>query len=253
MRHFFSAGGESALEVVMRRKPLLAFDFDGTLAPIVARPEQAYASKAVAARLTALRQHLPVAIVTGRTIDDARERLGFDPTYLVGNHGAQDQSDATRSQVLIGQLAPLREQLRGYQSELAAAGVRVEDKGQSIALHYRLSRDRDQALTLIQSVLVPIEGSLKIFAGKMVVNAMAKDAPDKADALRALVRRSGASCAFFAGDDVNDEPVFAAGQEDWFTVRVGRDDPTSKAKYFLDGPNEMATLLDCMLTALLRR
>ena len=105
-------------------------------------------------------------------------------------------------------------------------------------------------MTLIHNLLAPLGSLIKVFAGKMVVNAMAKDAPDKADALRTLVQRSGASCAFFAGDDVNDEPVFAAAAEDWFTVRVGRDDPTSKAKYFLDGPSEMATLLDCMLAAL---
>jgi len=252
MRHFFSAGGESALELIMSRKPLLAFDFDGTLTPIVSRPDQAYASKAVAFRLAALSQLLPVAIVTGRTIDDARGRLGFVPAYLVGNHGAQDDDDVVRTRGLRERLATLREQLLGNQAALIAAGVYVEDKGQSIALHYRLSRDREQALALIQSLLVPIEDSLKVFAGKMVVNAMAKDAPDKADALRTLVQRSGASCAFFAGDDVNDEPVFVAAQDDWFTVRVGRDDPTSKAKYFLDGPNEMATLLDCMLTILSR-
>ncbi|MEO7106632.1 MAG: trehalose-phosphatase [Rhodoferax sp.] len=236
----------------MNRKPLLAFDFDGTLAPIVSRPEQAYASKAVAFRLEALSQMLPVAIVTGRTIDDARGRLGFVPTYLVGNHGAQDNNDVARTEDLRERLAPLREQLQTNQTALMAAGVNVEDKGQSIALHYRLSRDRDQALSLIQSLLIPIEDTLKVFAGKMVVNAMAKDAPDKADALRTLVQRCGASCAFFAGDDVNDEPVFLAATDDWFTVRVGRDDPTSKAKYFLDGPNEMATLLDCMLAILSR-
>ena len=250
MRHFFSVGGESALAQVMCRKPLLAFDFDGTLTPIVSRPEQAFTSKAVALRLHALSQLLPVAIVTGRTIEDARERLGFVPTYLIGNHGAQDENDPVKTAFLCEGLNPLREALQAHQAELAAAGVRVEDKGLSIALHYRLSRKRAQAVTLIHNLLAPLGSLIKVFAGKMVVNAMAKDAPDKADALRTLVQRSGASCAFFAGDDVNDEPVFAAAAEDWFTVRVGRDDPTSKAKYFLDGPSEMATLLDCMLAAL---
>lgn len=250
MRHFFSSGGEAALELVMRHRPLLAFDFDGTLTPIVSRPEQAHASQAVALRLHALNQLVPVAIVTGRTIEDARERLGFVPTYLVGNHGAQDEGDPVKTAAFYAGLDPLRAALQAHHLELIAAGVRVEDKGLSIALHYRLSRKRAQALSLIQRLLAPLGDVLKVFAGKMVVNAMAKDAPDKADALRTLVQRSGASCAFFAGDDVNDEPVFAAAAGDWFTVRVGRDDPSSKANYFLDGPGEMATLLDCMLVAL---
>ena len=128
MRHFFSVGGESALAQVMCRKPLLAFDFDGTLTPIVSRPEQAFASKAVALRLHALSQLLPVAIVTGRTIEDARERLGFVPTYLIGNHGAQDENDPVKTAFLCEGLNPLREALQAHQAELAAAGVRVEDK-----------------------------------------------------------------------------------------------------------------------------
>lgn len=96
----------------MCRKPLLAFDFDGTLTPIVSRPEQAFASKAVALRLHALSQLLPVAIVTGRTIEDARERLGFVPTYLIGNHGAQDENDPVKTAFLCEGLNPLREALQ---------------------------------------------------------------------------------------------------------------------------------------------
>ena len=54
----------------------------------------------------------------------------------------------------------------------------------------------------------------------------------------------------FAGDDVNDEPVFVAAPPDWLTVRVGRDEPASHAQYFLDSPVEMALLLERMLTFL---
>ena len=79
MRHLLSARGEAALAALMRRRPLLAFDFDGTLAPIVARPEDARVPAAVAARLAVLALRLPVAIVTGRAIGDVRHRLGFEP------------------------------------------------------------------------------------------------------------------------------------------------------------------------------
>ena len=56
--------------------------------------------------------------------------------------------------------------------------------------------------------------------------------------------RCGAASAFFAGDDVNDEPVFASAPEDWLTLRVGRDGPASRARFFLEGPEEMIMLLD---------
>ena len=86
----------------------------------------------------------------------------------------------------------------------------------------------------------------------MVVNVTGRAAPDKAHAVRTLVSRCGASCALFAGDDVNDEPVFVAAPSDWLTVRVGRDEPASRAQYFLDSPVEMALLLERMLTFLTR-
>lgn len=249
MQHLFSPAGEIALAAALRRRPLLAFDFDGTLAPIVARPESARISCGVSARLMALTAQLPVAIVTGRMVADVRARLEFSPTYVVGNHGAEDEvaSGVARP---APELESLRAAIQRHGRELDALGVTVEDKLLSIALHYRLSRHRVQALALIRDLLVPLAGELHVFDGKMVVNVSPSTAPDKADAVHALVAKCGASCAVFAGDDVNDEPVFESAPSDWLTVRVGRDDPRSRARYFLDGPNEVALMLEKMLTLL---
>lgn len=250
MQHLFSPEGDAALAATMRLRPLMAFDFDGTLAHIVARPQDARISTAVATRLKRLARQLPVAIVTGRAANDVRERLGFEPHYIVGNHGAEDEANRRRADALRGALDPLRETLAARADALSAACVTVEDKGQSIALHYRLSRDRDAALALIDDLLAPQRRDLHIFAGKMVVNATAADAPDKADAVRALLQRCKARSAFFAGDDVNDEPVFEAAAPDWLTVRVGRPEAASLARFYLHGPQEMALLLDRALAAL---
>ena len=146
----------------------------------------------------------------------------------------------------------MRDLLRTRGADLAAAGVGIEDKGQSIALHYRLAREQARAPMLIQEVLAQPGLSVQVFAGKMVVNVMAPDAPDKADAVHALVARCGAASAIFAGDDVNDEPVFVSAPPDWLTVRIGRHHPASRAQYFLDSPAEMAMLLERMLVLLAR-
>ena len=252
MQHLFSPEGDTALQATLRREPLLAFDFDGTLAPIVARPDDARISQAVAARLKALAQRLPVAIVTGRSVVDVRARLGFEPRYIVGSHGAEDGLDAASAAERIAALDPLRQRLRARAGDLAAAGVAVEDKGQSVALHYRLSRERERARALIHDLLSQPGPPIQVFAGKMVVNAMAADAPDKSDAVHALVARCGAACALFAGDDVNDEPVFAAAPASWLTLRIGRDDGASRAQFFLDSPAEMAMLLERMRVLLSR-
>ena len=90
MQHLFSPKGEAALAALLRLQPLMAFDFDGTLAPIVAHPTDARIPPAVLTRLRALAQRLPVAIVTGRSVADVRARLGFEPHFVIGNHGVHE-------------------------------------------------------------------------------------------------------------------------------------------------------------------
>ena len=69
------------------------------------------------------------------------------------------------------------------------------------------------------------------------------DAPDAAAALQRLLAHCDASTALFAGDDANGETVFAAAPDDWLTVRVGRSDIPTRARFRLHGPGEMALLL----------
>jgi len=250
MRHIFSPDGEAALSAVVASRPLLAFDFDGTLAPIVARPDDARLSSAVADRLRSLSEKLPLAIVTGRSRDDVLARLSFEPRYVIGNHGAEDPQDAGSAEARSNALQPLRRLLKFRRADIDAVGVMVEDKGQSLALHYRLSRQRDEAKALVNELLDTQDVSVRSFPGKMVVNVVPAGAPDKADAVHRLIARCGAECALFAGDDVNDEPVFVSAPPDWLTVKVGRDDRVSHAQFFMDGPHEIAMLLDRILTIL---
>jgi trehalose 6-phosphate phosphatase len=248
MPHLFQPAGEAALAAVLRRGPLLGFDFDGTLAPIVTTPAQARISRSVSDKLRRLSARLPVAVVSGRSIADLGTRLDFTPHYVVGNHGAEfSAEDAARDST---RLDDARRLLAAHGEALARWGVVLEDKGLSLALHYRLSRSREQACEAIRQALRPIEGEYRTFAGKMVENIVPADATDKGGAMHALARHCGASCAFFIGDDVNDEAVFASAPPDWLTVRVGRDDPDSRARFFLDGTAEVALLLDRMLVHL---
>lgn len=249
MKHLFTPEGDAALAALLQLRPLMAFDFDGTLAPIVERPDDARISASLALRLKALSDRLPVAIVTGRSRDDVRERLGFSPQFIVGNHGAEGEDAGSASSRLAEPLNGLRALLRSAECALQAAGVVVEDKTLSMALHYRLSTDPAGAEQLIAELLTHAPGGLRYFAGKMVVNAVAADAPDKADAVHALVARTGATAAFFAGDDVNDEPVFVSAPSHWLTVRVGHD-RASKARFCLQDPNEITQLIERTLSQL---
>jgi trehalose 6-phosphate phosphatase len=247
MQSILSPDGDAALQRLLQTRPLLGFDFDGTLSPIVDHPDDARIAPGVAQRLQALASRLPVAVVTGRSVADVRPRLGFEPLYLVGNHGAEDDGVPPEAGLGSPALQRLRQDLNAAGPALAAAGVWLEDKGPSIALHYRLAPDAPQALDLIDRLLQPTANALRVFGGKMVVNAMSAQAPDKAQAMHRLVARCGAATAFFAGDDINDEAVFAAAAPDWVTVRVGVGDGLSQARFCLVDTDAVIHLLDRML------
>jgi trehalose 6-phosphate phosphatase len=263
MRPLLSAEGDAALAALVRAgTPLLAFDFDGTLAPIVAHPDDARLDEAVAGRLARLAAHWPVAIVTGRAVADVRARLGaFVPRYVVGNHGAEDTAaaGAPDPRRWVKALDPLRAAMHSHRALIEAAGVGIEDKALSIAFHYRQAAEPARARAAIRAVLAAAMRAapsmrLHTFDGKRVVNAVAAGAPDKAHAVQRLVAASGAHGALFAGDDINDEPVFAAAPEGWVTVRIGAGgaDPDdayapSLARWTLDGPQQIAPLLDRLI------
>jgi trehalose 6-phosphate phosphatase len=247
MHYLFTPEGDAALMAVLQGRPLIALDFDGTLADIVDHPGDARIAPELAERLAALADLLPVAIVTGRSIDDVRGRLGFDPLLIIGNHGAEDGVDLKAAARRIGELDPLRRLLQLNVQQVVEAGIVVEDKGQSLALHYRRAPDAARALDLICELLARLDHAVRTFAGKMVVNVVPLFAPDKAVAVHDLVVACAASAALFAGDDVNDEPVFASAPQHWLTIRVGQDVPESQAHYFINHNREMQRLFDRML------
>ena len=246
MRHLFTPEGDTDLVWVVARKPLLAFDFDGTLAPIVARPSQARVPVTTLRRLQRLTQQLPLAVISGRTVADLQRRLGFEPAHVVGNHGAEDPQQGPRPEWQAA-LDGVRDRLRGAAAELQQAGVSVEDKGASLALHYRLAADHAAAIELIERALEPIDPGLHVFGGKMVTNIVSAAADDKGAALRRLAQRTDARAVLYLGDDVNDESVFAAREPTWLTVRVGADHHESAARYFISGTHEVPRLLDRIL------
>jgi trehalose 6-phosphate phosphatase len=248
MKHLFDPDGRRALQAALHAQPLLAFDFDGTLAPIVERRDDARVSVEVSQRLDALSRLRPVAVVTGRSVADVTQRLGFTPRFIVGNHGAEDPGRG--SELDVSALDGFRRQLEAHAAELHASGIQVEDKRFSLALHYRLAHDRSRALACIETLLAQLDPGVRTFDGKCVVNLVLAAAPDKGDAVESLMQRAGCAVAVFVGDDVNDEAVFARAAPDWVTVRVGRDKADSRASFYLNDLPEVQTLLEAMLGVL---
>lgn len=237
--------GESLARLALGN-PLLAFDFDGTLAPIVPRPEWARVPDSLADVLGRIAARFRVAIVTGRKVDDVRHRLGFTPWAIVGSHGAECDSLPQLNVSYAMRLDEARQRLLASAEELTFGGVTVEDKQQSIALHYRRASNHQRALAVIHRCLEGLGDELRVYAGKCVVNVVCGDAPDKLRAIRRLQQASGCASVFFAGDDTNDEPVFAAAEADWVTVRIGGHEPGS-AHCVLRNEGELADALAALL------
>jgi len=244
MPSLFSETGLARFNEIVKPGLLCAFDFDGTLAPIVSQPESARLPVAVMRRLVALSSYAPVAIITGRSLDDIRNRLGFEPDFIIGNHGIEGLPGWEAHAGNYKQLC------RGWHENLAAwiaaaadPGLQIEDKTYSLSVHYRLARDSSQAELFLRQLFARLVPLPRIVSGKYVFNLVPQDADDKGSAMERLMRISGARSAIYVGDDVTDEDVFRLRRSDLLTVRVGQTD-ASAAQFHLQRRHDMANLIE---------
>ena len=216
-----------------QERVLLAFDFDGTLAPIVRDPEAAAMRPRTAAMLAKVAKLYPCAVISGRSRADVMAKVDAIPLHAIfGNHGMEPSPN----------LRTWRRLAARWHAQLASslppiAGVVIENKGVSLAVHYRKARARAAVRRLILIAAAALPGA-RIVEGKMVVNALPAGAPDKGTALLSLCKRLRCKSAIYVGDDDNDEDIFAlARQGRLLGIRVGRSQHT-QAAYFV--PNQTA-------------
>ena len=178
-------------------------DFDGTLAEIVPRPEHARPVDGARQTLAHLAErYRVVAIVTGRGSEEVAALLDVPHLEYVGLYGFEDDAPE-----LLTAVAP--------RTEDAAAVVPeawVEDKGSSVAVHYRQAPDpraaRAALLVALQSVAT--ESGLNLIEGKMVIELVPPGRPMKGAAIERLAGEHGLEAVLYAGDDHADLDAFAA-------------------------------------------
>ncbi len=253
MQSLFAAAGQAQLDRWVRPGLLCAFDFDGTLAPIVSEPGKARTSRAVRRRLALLAEMTPVAILTGRALADIRARIGFMPAYMVGNHGLEgldeDVEAARRETDCRHWLAQLKHWLRHEGRSLADAGVMIEDKRYSLSLHFRAAPDADAVAVALAEAAALLEPPPRLVAGKCVLNLLPPGSGDKGSALQEILRRSGAPAALYVGDDVTDEAVFRLSLPSLLSVRVDYLEG-SAAQFYIPGHADIERLLEELHTRL---
>lgn len=224
---------------------LLAFDFDGTLAPIVARPEHAAMRESTRIRLAELASMRPVAIISGRALADIQSRVaGVPATAIVGNHGIEPSPQMATARATVARWLPV------LTREVAAlAGVVIENKGHSLSIHYRHADAGDDALAAIRASVAGLGAGVRTVEGIEVLNLIPVGAPNKGDALQRLRREQGAATVLYVGDEDTDEDAFATLDNDTsLGIRVGVTE-ASRARYFVPGQDDIEALLDLLLAS----
>jgi len=190
-----------------------------------------------------LRERAVIAIITGRSRQDAQRYLGVVPQYLVGNHGAEGLPGWEQREEDFRRLGSQWDvQLHKMIPESANAGIVIENKGMSVSVHYRGARNRSAARAFVRRAIAQLVPKPRVVGGKYVENLLIEGAPNKGLALLQLMRRAGCKKSFFVGDDQTDEDIFRLDRNQLFTVRVGTG-IKSRASYFLKGQVEILTLV----------
>lgn len=244
MDYLLTETGRSDLGALRNVRSLYAFDFDGTLAKIVREHHAARLSRPIRFWLEELAKRAPTAIISGRSVDDLRSRVGTAVPHLIGNHGSEGPHTRREDiqqvrETSSGWLQLITER---FQDELTRSGVVVENKSYSLSFHYRTVDQRDEARLLISRIVAELSPPPRIVLGKSVVNVMPPTASHKGTALLEYMRRLDCSTALYVGDDETDEDVFALRDHRILTVRVGRK-KGSAARYFLKRQAEITEVL----------
>jgi trehalose 6-phosphate phosphatase len=221
-------------------------DFDGTLSPIVARPELARirdGARDAIARLVG--RYAVVAIVSGRTGDQLRDLVGIEGVRLAALYGLAEDAPPLPGQLIDAVRA----------AAAAVPGTRVEPKGGSVAVHFRASEDPVAAHAGLLEALTPIANDthLELLPGKMVLELVPAGRPLKEGAVERIVDEERLDAVLYAGDDVADMRAFEAldrlAERGVRTLKVavhGRETPAAlsdAADVVVDGPAGLVTLL----------
>jgi trehalose 6-phosphate phosphatase len=234
----------AVLDAVACERLPLVFDFDGTLAPLVEHPDAAQMNASTRALLRLVALLYPCGVISGRARADVARRLEGAPLVaIVGNHGAEPGcgSEDTRARALVATwCATARHALAGLE------GVEVEEKGLSLAIHYRRARSSAIAEQAITEAALKLDGA-RLFGGHSVVNVIPRHLNDKGVALTRVLSRIGRDRAMYVGDDTTDEDAFRNDAVQ-VSVRVG-ESPASAAKYFVRTQADVDELLRALIRA----
>ena len=247
-RNILAARNIERLRAVAATGVLLAFDYDGTLAPLSNDPAASRMRPATGELLRHLAHAAPVAVITGRSVRDVSTRLEQIPMLaVIGNHGAEPSPFAKRAAREVAAWMPMLQHLIDTLDE-----VTIEHKVQSVSVHYWHAADPTVVVTAIEALLPTLPHRVHLVHGIGLVNLVPYGAPDKGDAMMTLLTRHILPGAIFVGDELTDEPAFRRLTNDsGLGLRVGRGSQTA-ATHHIESQLDIEALLTELLIGVTR-
>ena len=190
-------------------------DVDGTLAPIVARPEQAAVPQRAKQLLEALSERFGlVGCISGRQALEARRLVGIDGIAYAGNHGLELLLPGVETPQLDPALAGQERSAAEFvaalgRQALETVGLRLEDKGPIQTLHWRGAEDEQGAEARAHEIAAEAgRAKLEPRWGRKVLELRPVGGGGKDAAVAALIATDGVIAAIYAGDDRTDLDAF---------------------------------------------
>lgn len=227
------------LHAIGKRGCVLMLDFDGVLSPIVRRPADARISAHAQTALRTLARHMPVAVISGRTLADVKRRVGIPDIAYAGKHGMEWEFEGRRSihridTVSLRRYGKARDMLLSLRKHFP--GLVMEDKRSCLAMNYRGLR-RSQAAAFRRAAharLAPFlrTRAIRILDDNKTLEIVPFHALTKGDSALRLygLLRTRNEIPVFIGDSLTDEDAFKAFRRG-ITIRVGHS-RASRARYF---------------------
>ena len=239
--------------VVAGRQPFVCLDFDGTLAEIVGEPNAAKLVDGAAKALESLAALCPVAILSGRDLEDVRDRIGIPGIWYSGSHGfelagpdgTRHHNDAAAAAVPV--LARAASELREHLG--CVPGVNIEHKRYAVAVHFRNVAPERVAEVVAATHRHGQQHGLRVTGGRKIVELRPDIEWDKGTALGWLgdrIHQTGRVLPIYIGDDLTDEDAFDAVRFSGIGIVVRHDedgDRATAAQFTLNSPEEVEQFL----------
>jgi len=225
-------------------RPVFLLDWDGTLTPIVRRPEYAAPDKEALKLLKELSGKAEVVIVSGRDRRTLTEWFGHLPISLIAEHGAWIKKKDGDWEPLVPLNADWKDEVRAIMELYAdrTPGSFVEEKEYSIAWHYRMAVPEQAAVMSaeLKDVLLSLASgkNLEVLEGNKVIEVRVAGV-NKGVACSTFIK--GADFILAAGDDWTDEDIFRVLPPSGWSIKVGP--KPSVARLFVETPYDMRALL----------